>query len=110
MRVAAIIRNGLLCKNCTATKCVDIGNDIQQNLIDCPMCSGVGCDDCNGGTVKIVGCPNAMIRELVPVIELIDFFWDKVMPVAGGLLDQSASFVQAARCFKYDEQQIKAER
>jgi len=43
-------------------------------------------------------------------IELVDLFDEGLPPVAGGALDQAASFLEAARRFKTEEQRAKAER
>jgi hypothetical protein len=40
---------------------------------------------------------------------MADLFNEGLPPVAGGSLDQSASFVDAVRILKYEENRIKAE-
>ncbi len=55
-------------------------------------------------------CPNQYCREVAPLIPLADLFGKGIPPVAGGVLDQSAWFLQAARILERDEETIKAER
>ena len=43
------------------------------------------------------------------MLELIDFFNDGQPPVSGGVLEQSATFLEAQRQLKRDEAQIKAD-
>jgi hypothetical protein len=57
------------------------------------------CGRCDGtGEVKITGCPRRIVpAEAWAVLELADL-WDKGLPpAAGGVLDQAAAFVEAAR-------------
>lgn len=44
------------------------------------------------------------------VITLADMMEKGIMPVAGGALDQSAWFLQAARILERDEAKIRSER
>ncbi len=73
------------------------------------MCSGEGCDSCTGGSVRIDGCPNAYCASVVPAINLVELFEKGLPPVTGGVLDQSASFLNAARFFASEDQLAKAE-
>ena len=77
-------------------------------LIECPTCSGLGCESCSDGDFSIDGCPNSFCSEMVPAIEMIELFAQGLPPVSGGSLDQSAWFVAAARQFKSEEAQAKA--
>jgi len=56
-----------------------------------------------------MGCPNRISAEVHPTLDLIDFFHDGNMPVAGGVLDQSAWFLDAARFLKAEENRIDME-
>jgi hypothetical protein len=106
--VAAFIRQGELCRNCTNKECVDAGTDSEPIEIDCPSCDGKGCDECVMGFVRIVGCPNQYCREMVPLIELADLFAKGIPPVSGGALDQSAWFLSASKVLANEENSIKA--
>lgn len=56
------------------------------------------------------GCPQAMCKGMGPVLEMIDLFHEGITPVSGGALDQSASFLEAARFLKNVEQRIENSR
>lgn len=60
--------------------------------------------------MSITTCPNKYCRDVAPLIPLADLFAKGLPPVAGGVLDQSAWFLQAARILERDEETIKAER
>jgi len=47
---------------------------------------------------------------MAPLIPLADLFAKGIPPVSGGVLDQSAWFIQASRILERDEETIKAER
>lgn len=53
--------------------------------------------------IEIVGCPNEICSELAPAIEIINLFHEGIPPIAGGSLDQTPSFLEAARQLKQDE-------
>lgn len=80
--------------------------------IECPSCDGEGgeCLQCNDGFVDVIGCPNAYCREVSQVATLGDMLGNGLLPVAGGVLDQSAWFIQAVRMLQRDEDKIKYER
>lgn len=106
--MAALIRHGKLCSECTPTKCADVGSESESISIECPLCCGKGCDECEDGMTEIRGCPNAYCSRLVSTIELIDLFGKGLPPVAGGMLDQSVSFIQAARFLDLEERRIRS--
>ncbi len=67
--------------------------------MDCPVCGGAGCDECEGeGRWELTGCPLEFVGE--DVWELLDFaelYKKGCPPVAGGSLDQTHWFNEAAR-------------
>ena len=100
-----MIRCGQLCKTCTATKCQEIEEDIQ---IQCPDCEGAGCDNCQGGFFQLQGCPQSFVRPLVAAIRISDMFTkSQLPPVAGGSLDQSASFLNFVEQLAAEEMLVK---
>ena len=107
MRVAALIRNGSLCRLCSDSKCKDIGSDAEPIELECPCCHGSGCDHCNQGSIRIKGCPNDFCRPIADATHLIDLYAQGLPPIAGGALDQSAWFIEAARRLKADENHLK---
>lgn len=60
------------------------------------------------GTVTITGCPNAYCRSIASVIPLMDLFDKGMPPISGGVLDQSASFVEACSFFNREESIARA--
>jgi len=58
----------------------------------------------------VVGCPNKFCSEVSQVVRLGDLFGKGLPPVAGGVLDQSAWFIQAVGILARDEDQIKYDR
>jgi hypothetical protein len=109
MRVAALIRQGKLCRHCSDKECVDMGTDTEPIEIECPHCNGSGCSHCAQGSVRIQGCPNRFCRPIVDVIGLCDLYQKGLPPVSGGALDQAVWFVDAQRFLELDELMIKAE-
>lgn len=65
----------------------------------CTSCAGKGCKECEQtGSLLIENCPMRMIPHGVwDVIGLAELFRKGLPPIAGGVLDQAASFVSAAR-------------
>jgi hypothetical protein len=61
-------------------------------------------------TFAIDGCPNAFCRSIVNSIDLIDMLGKGMPPVAGGMLDQSVSFIHAAQFFEQEERKVANER
>jgi hypothetical protein len=47
------------------------------------------------------------VRSIAGAIRAIDYFHEGMPPIAGGLLDQSASFVEAARILKNEDIRIQ---
>lgn len=78
--------------------------------IECPVCDGAGCDQCSHGVFAIDGCPNTFCASMVTPIDLFDMFANGLPPIAGGVLDQAASFVNAARFFECEESKVRNER
>jgi len=67
--------------------------------IDCVACQGKGsCSVCNNtGKHNITDCPLVYIdRDVWDTIRLVSFWQHGIPPVAGGSLDQSWSFIEAA--------------
>jgi hypothetical protein len=104
-----LIRCGLLCKYCSDGKCTDKGTKETPIEIECPKCDGVGCEECKDGHIQIEGCPNTYCREISSTIGLIDLYEKGLPPVAGGALDQSVWFVEAAKVMSNEEAKVKAE-
>lgn len=101
-----MIRCGKLCQRCTKDQCADLSTAAEPILIECPDCSGTGCGKCDDGQVGIEGCPNRFCSSVVRATDLIDLFGKGLPPVAGGVLDQAVSFIEAARFLQNDERAL----
>jgi hypothetical protein len=58
--------------------------------------------------LKIDGCPNKYCRKVVQAVGLIDLFEKGLPPVAGGALDQSVWFTEAATILNNEDAKAKA--
>ena len=73
-------------------------------LFDCPACDGKGCEECDNGEVRLETCPITFAgEEAFEMLMAADLLKKGLPPVAGGLLDQCACFIDAAR-FVWSEQ------
>lgn len=87
-----------------------MGTDKDPIEIECPSCDGQGCDECAHGFVRVIGCPNNYCREVATAISLFSLFDKGLPPIAGGVLDQSAWFIEASKVMQSEQNKIEAER
>lgn len=88
-----------------------MGTPKEQIEIECPQCNGGGCGECGDrGAFVVEGCPNDFCQGIGTAISLFELFEKGLPPIAGGSLDQSVSFVQAAAFFGSEERRIEIER
>jgi hypothetical protein len=59
---------------------------------------------------ELQGCPNKFCASIVPTIELIELFEKGLPPVTGGVLNQSASFLNAVKVFDRESQLASREK
>lgn len=77
--------------------------------MECPSCCGEGCSHCDDGYFQIKQCPREFIGyEFIEAINLACM--NDLLPVAGGLMDQTPWFLQLKRVFASDCSQIQNER
>ena len=76
----------------------------------CPICDGDGCVECDKkGRIEIPMCPLDYVTEDVwEVIRYAELFERGLPPVAGGVLDQAATFVEAANIIRHETNYWKA--
>jgi hypothetical protein len=97
----------VFCRECSGGKCKDTG----RKQLECVGCFGKGCDHCNqGGSIILEGCAKQQAGALGQAITLMDMADKGHLPVSGGVLDQSAWFIEAYRFYSADIEQIRAER
>lgn len=101
-----MIRQGKLCTTCNGG-CREKPTPTQPMDIECPICAGTNCSECDDGWVSITECPKTYCQEIVPALDLIDLFWKGLPPNAGGTMDQTQWFLTAAKTLKHDETLIK---
>lgn len=96
-----------MCRSCS-NRCA--AEEVNQQLeLECPICNGTGCEQCDDGFFKVNECPNKFIADIIPTVSVIDFFHQGILPTTGGLLDQAAWIVEAARVLKHEDAIAKAE-
>ncbi len=94
--------HGAVCPDCPGTAACKLPAAAIKARLDCPACGGrgaAGCPMCGGrGRIDVAGCPRVDVpRNCWDVIAYADLFERGLPPDAGGVLDQAANFVEAAR-------------
>ena len=94
-----MLRFGAGCKNCQGQKgCTDPVGPAAPITLECPGCNGFGCSECDDvGSIDIIECPlNIIDYATRDVIEYAILYEKGLPPIAGGALDQTANFIEAA--------------
>jgi hypothetical protein len=64
----------------------------------CPNCEGKGCNECKEGKIDIIQCPLELItNDIWQAIYFAELYEKGLPPVAGGALEQTKSFLDAAQ-------------
>lgn len=102
----------MLCKRCRGNgECLDKITDGDPFGCECPLCDGVGCDHCEEGFFYLTECGRKFTRDIVTPVNLATYAEDKgILPVAGGMLDQSAWFVSLWSALSNEQNSIDRER
>lgn len=100
-----------MCKQCHG-KCAEQFSDTEPMEYSCPFCEEGGCEICNNrGRLRITECPSKYIGvELIHDLNVIAMCEGGVMPVAGGVLDQSPWFLNLKRTIDGDLKRIRDEK
>lgn len=77
--------------------------------IECPICDGVGCHECCDGKFAIA-CPRQFCSDMVIAINIATGCKNGVLPVAGGLLDQSNWFFELWQTLESEHSKIEKEK
>ncbi len=105
-----MIRSGVLCKSCRGGKCHEITDTVRIE-IPCTECEGRGCDHCDRGSYVLDDCPKATVgMDIVNLVRCADLTEKGLPPIAGGSLDQSHWFMEAASYFWSEMADIENER
>jgi len=78
-------------------------------------CGGAGCDDCQDGRWKLTECPvvyigSAMVRRIADALKLVRFARHGLLPVGGGVLNQTIWFRDFCDFAWRHQDAIKAEQ
>ena len=63
----------------------------------------MGCEACEYGSWSVSECPQAMVRDLVAPLKAMELFLQGIPPITGGLLDQSAEFVDFVNSMQHED-------
>jgi len=96
-RVAIAIQFGRVCRICRPGICADCPTELEPLLLKCVACDGKGCPECDTqGTWELKSCPTQFVdRQTCQLMRHARFAEQGILPVAGGTLDQTRSFVEA---------------
>lgn len=107
-----------MCKGCSAGRCLEAPSEAEYAELDCPACDGEGaykgtqCGACDGvGRYRVTECFQDYSRSLVEPLNLAVLVTSShTWPVAGGLLDQSAWFLELQQRFESECNRVDNER
>lgn len=97
-----------MCRHCNPRDCRDAPTEDLPAMVRCPQCEGAGCDECHDGAFAVVGCPQQLVREVMPVIECCELLEAGITPMGRGGLDQTRWFLDASRFVRFEEAYWKA--
>lgn len=103
------MRCGELCKSCHGKCREDFTEPVE---VQCPFCREVGCDYCKDqGTIPIASCPRQEIGlEMATAIGITVQCSNGILPVTGGLLQQTNWFLELKNTLDADENHIQSQR
>lgn len=91
-------------------KCQNVVSKEFPAEIECAECGGIGCEHCSEGWYEVDQCPSKYIgQELISDIQIVAAS-DQHLPVAGGLLDQSAWWFELRQLLRSEEHRITEEQ
>jgi hypothetical protein len=106
-----------MCQNCIGGRCHDEPKPESAVLVKCPICEGTGtaadkktkCEHCQDGDFELTQCPYQYVGHYAELSQLCHLWTENgIPPVAGGVLDQTAYFVNAQRTFAAQKNAINA--
>lgn len=91
--------------------CRNVVTAEQVAEIECVACGGAGCDHCTQGYFVLSECPQEYIgAEIIGDINIVAACENGVLPVAGGLLDQSQYYLELSNAMKSEMALIEKEQ
>lgn len=101
----------MICKLCSGTECSDGINEESYAEIECPCCDNTGCEHCDNGSFRLSQCAKRYVDDgLVRAINMATRCESGYMPSSGGLLEQSAWFLDLWSMLNSEQNKIDAER
>jgi len=100
----------MLCRSCGG-RCRDAPTPECPAEIECGECQGEGCPHCDQGHWRLESCPREYLDS--ETWQAVMFAGDADrghLPLPGGLLDQSAWFVELQRQLRSEVARVDAER
>ena len=113
-RVAAEFAAGRICRGrCPADrdKCGNAPSANQPWECECPACDGLGCEHCgDSGIARLTACPQTIVpAEIWECRRLAEFAEKGLLPLAGGVLDQTDAFLAGCRVVWRERDRIRNE-
>lgn len=112
--VAANYTCGQVCTGCTSGQCDNEPSERRPAMLDCPVCENTKaaktCETCSRrGSVRITTCYQAFAgADVWDLVRLSRFAESVALPVAGGVLNQTESFMSFLAAYRSAVAQIKA--
>ncbi len=83
----------------------------ERLVVQCPQCEGSGCDQCHRGGIDIGRCPREYVgSKIARAVNIASQCGNGTWPIEGGLLRQSAWFMDLKNRLDSDEARIDRER
>lgn len=80
-------------------------------MIECWLCDGDGCNDCEDGYKPIRECPRQFVGyKVTEAVNIAALCGKGTFPEAGGLLDQSAWFISLYQSLTAEQNKIEREQ
>ena len=91
--------------------CRELVTTDQPADVECTECGGRGCDHCDQGYYSLHECPQRYIgNEIIADLNIVDQCRDGVLPVSGGLMDQSPYYFELTAAINREVNLIKQEK
>lgn len=97
----------MICKHGSAECDITESNYVQ---CQCPACDGAGCDKCEQGFWRLTECGRKFVGSMATAVNYATYADKGILPVGGGLLDQSNWFIEVWTALSNEQSAIDRER
>lgn len=98
----------MICKRCRGGKC-ELSEDNYAEF-ECPNCDSYGCEECeNTGTFQLTKCAHEYTRDLIRPMNMAALAEKGFLPYPGGLMAQSAWFIDFWITVQNEQNRIESE-